>query len=36
MATSTMEAEYITTLDAAKKALWLGRLAGMFQQPDQS
>jgi hypothetical protein len=31
-ATSTTEAEYVVTSDAAKKALWLGRLAHTFRQ----
>ncbi len=29
-----MEAEYVATSDAAKEALWLGRLAVTFEQSD--
>ena len=32
MTTSTIEAEYVATSDAAKEALWLGRLAHTFRQ----
>ena len=38
MSTSTTKAEYVIAFDAAKEALWLGRLAHTFRQvnPDSA